>query len=307
MTSTAKLTPRRGRFRLFSSFQPSLRTVAGDAAVLRKAYIDGNGPGWRPLTLDDFRQRQLRPRHVVHAGGDDSLQGNAHRRRAAKKARAELRDGARVAALEVRPGTPGCSSGFPPEAIAKLNNRVKLPSGIEVQVLDHGYSTNYERQTGKKADWFTTNGDVFSVGTSSIKPFPPSSPDGRRSFPRKNLSKGVGEWNHYYIRGINGEVRLWVNGEEVSGGSACHPGGGYVCLESEGSPIDFKNLRLRNCLDAGDKAPRRAAGVFGHGKNDDGVFRERLIARLAVDLVLDLQFLREFRGAGHRRSDGIAG
>ena len=64
-------------------------------------------------------------------------------------------------------------------------------------------------------------------------------------FPAKNLSKGVGEWNHYYIRGINGEVRLWVNGEEVSGGSACHPAEGYLCLESEGSPIDFKNLRLR--------------------------------------------------------------
>jgi nucleoside-diphosphate-sugar epimerase len=25
------------------------------------------------------------------------------------------------------------------------------------------------------------------------------SPDGSRSFPRKNLSKGVGEWHHYYV------------------------------------------------------------------------------------------------------------
>ena len=56
-----------------------------------------------------------------------------------------------------------------------------------------------------------------------MKPFPPISPDGSRSFPRKNLSKGVGEWNHYYVRAINGEVRLWVNGEEVSGGTNCDP------------------------------------------------------------------------------------
>src|SRR5436190_14031295 len=27
--------------------------------------------------------------------------------------------------------------------------------GIEVQVLDHGYATQYEKQHGKKADWFT--------------------------------------------------------------------------------------------------------------------------------------------------------
>ena len=73
----------------------------------------------------------------------------------------------------------------------------------------------------------------------------PAAPNGRRSFPRKNLSKGVGHWNHYYIRAINGEVRLWVNGEEVSGGTGCSPSTGYLCLESEGSPIEFKNLRIR--------------------------------------------------------------
>lgn len=121
----------------------------------------------------------------------------------------------------------------------------KLPHGIEIQVLDHGYKERYEKTSGKKADWFTTNGDVFAVGGSKMTPFPPVSPDGKRSFPRKELSKGVNEWNHYYIRAINGEVRLWVNGEEVSGGTGCEPASGFVCLESEGSPIEFKNLRIR--------------------------------------------------------------
>ena len=117
--------------------------------------------------------------------------------------------------------------------------------GIEVQVLDHGYAEQYEKQNGKKSDWFTTHGDVFPVGKSNMKPFEPAAPDGKRSFPRKNLSKGVEEWNHYYIRAINGEVRLWVNGEEVSGGTGCDPASGYLCLESEGSPVEFKELRIR--------------------------------------------------------------
>jgi hypothetical protein len=36
-----------------------------------------------------------------------------------------------------------------------------------------------------------------------------------------------------------------VNGEEVSGGTNCDPAQGYLCLESEGSPIHFRHLRIR--------------------------------------------------------------
>lgn len=121
----------------------------------------------------------------------------------------------------------------------------QLPHGIEVQVLDLAFAEQYEQRTGKKGDWFTTHGDVFPVGNSKMTPFAPTSPNGSRSFPTKNLVKPSGQWNHYYIRAINGEVRLWVNGEEVSGGSNCEPKKGHVCLESEGSPIEFRGLRLR--------------------------------------------------------------
>ena len=36
-----------------------------------------------------------------------------------------------------------------------------------------------------------------------------------------------------------------MNGEEVSGGDNISPASGFLCLESEGAPIEFKNLRLR--------------------------------------------------------------
>lgn len=233
------------RFVICSFLFASTSAFAGDeTAGLRKAFVDGSGPGWRTLTFDDFvnvncdADTWSAQDGMIHCKGLPV--GVARLKKTVKNF--EL-------VLEWRHLKPAGNSGVfvwvTAESLAKLNNRARLPSGIEVQVLDHGYLTNYEQQTGKKADWFTTNGDVFSVGTSSMKPFPPIAPDGRRSFPRKNLSKGVGEWNHYYVRGINGEVRLWVNGEEVSGGSDCHPAEGYLCLESEGSPIDFKKLRLR--------------------------------------------------------------
>lgn len=78
-----------------------------------------------------------------------------------------------------------------------------------------------------------------------MKLFPPLSPNGSRSFPRGEHTKGSPEWNHYYVRAVNGEVRLWVNGHEVSGGSDCRPATGHLCLESEGLPVEFRNLRIR--------------------------------------------------------------
>ncbi|RYD34104.1 MAG: DUF1080 domain-containing protein, partial [Verrucomicrobiaceae bacterium] len=103
----------------------------------------------------------------------------------------------------------------------------------------------YEKSSGKKADWFTCHGDVFPVGESKMKPFPPLSPDGSRSFPTKQVTKPSGEWNHYLIRAVDGVVKLWVNGEQVSGGENCEPRDGYLCLESEGSPVVFKEMRVR--------------------------------------------------------------
>jgi hypothetical protein len=142
-------------------------------------------------------------------------------------------------------GNSGMFVWVPGAALESLKPDVLPGYGIEVQMLDHGYRAQYEAATGKKGDWFTTNGDIFAVGQTRLTPFPPLSPDGSRSFPRQDLSRGAGEWNHYYVRAIDGELRLWVNGEEVSGGTGAEPRTGYLCLESEGAPIEFKNLRIR--------------------------------------------------------------
>lgn len=131
-------------------------------------------------------------------------------------------------------------------------------SGIEVQVLDLGYEENWLAGNGTRSDWFTSHGDVFPVGASTMRPFTPEleyteqgstwkvgRPDGQRSFPSERRTRPAGEWNHYYVRAINGEVRLWVNGREVNGGRDCTPARGYLALESEGAPVEYRNLRLR--------------------------------------------------------------
>jgi hypothetical protein len=128
--------------------------------------------------------------------------------------------------------------------------------GIEVQVLDHGYAEDFEKQNGKKSDWFTTHGDVFPIHGASMKPF--GRHHGDRSFPSEDRSKGTPEWNHYRIVCTNGVLRLSVNGKEVSGGEDCNYRKGYLGLESEGAPVDFRNLRIKE-LPSNHPPPELAA------------------------------------------------
>lgn len=214
-----------------------------EEATLPKACVDGTEPGFRALGQDDFAQVNCAEdtwswkEGVWHCTG----QPIGVMRTAKKYKNFEL-----VVEWmhEKSAGNSGVFVWVSEESLKDLEPG-KLPHGIEVQILDHGYAEQYTERTGKQPDFFTTNGDVFAVGSSKMQPFPPLSPNGSRSFPSSNRSKGFGQWNHYYIRAINGEVRLWVNGAEVSGGTGCDPSSGYLCLESEGSPIQFRNLRIR--------------------------------------------------------------
>jgi hypothetical protein len=213
---------------------------------LPKAVIDGNGPGWRALEQKDFRQVNCKPETWTWTNGMIHCTGHPTGVLRSEKVYTNFEAVAQWRHLQSG-GNSGIFVCATPESIENLTagKGGPFPSGIEVQVLDHGYTEQYEKSSKKKATWFTTNGDVFPVGATKMDPFPPVSPDGSRSFPSKNRSKGVGEWNHYYIRCLNGEIRLWVNGEEVSGGRNITPPAGYFCLESEGAPIDFKEIRIR--------------------------------------------------------------
>ena len=217
---------------------------AEEQPAIPKAFVDGTGPGWKELGEKDFTHVNCDPDTWTWKDGVVNCTGQpvGVTRSQNKVTNFEL-------VAQWRHLKPAGNSGIfvwaSEEALTNLKRGTLPPGGIEVQVLDLGYAEQYEKKNGKKPDWFTSHGDVFPVGKSTMTPFAPAAPDGKRSFPRKQLSKGVGEWNHYYVRAINGEVRLWVNGEEVSGGTNCEPRTGYLCLESEGSPVEFRQLRIR--------------------------------------------------------------
>ncbi len=123
---------------------------------------------------------------------------------------------------------------------------------VEVQILDHGYGNTKS---------YTTHGDVFPIHGSTMQPFPPNR--GQRSFPSERRSKPSPEWNHYRVVCKEGEIRLSVNGKEVSGGKNCNYRKGYIALESEGGVVDYRNIRLKELPSS--NAPKEVTAPVAEG------------------------------------------
>jgi hypothetical protein len=121
------------------------------------------------------------------------------------------------------------------------NNR--LPSGMEVQMLDLDY---INRPDGNTAEISFISGELFAAGNHTATPDNPraSDPNGPRSVSKEYRCKGAGEWNHYTIVAINGSVNLSINGKYVNSIRNCSKKKGYLCLEAEGSEVHFRNMKI---------------------------------------------------------------
>ncbi len=116
---------------------------------------------------------------------------------------------------------------------------------IEVQILDGRTSENY-----------TSHGDVFSIHGATMTPDGPTRQAGSAACPASSRCKPAGQWNHYRVECNDGAIKLSVNGKEVSGGTKCSPRKGYLCLESEGSPAEFRNIRIKE-LPSTNPSPKK--------------------------------------------------
>ncbi len=105
---------------------------------------------------------------------------------------------------------------------------------VEVQIMD-----------GLEGDWYTSDGDIFPIHGTTMTPLNPRAKGGDRAFPTEKRMNPSPAWNHYRVVCNNGEISLAVNGKIVTQGKNCSPRKGYICLESEGGPIDFRNIRLK--------------------------------------------------------------
>src|SRR5437763_2774417 len=141
----------------------SIAVRADDAAELSKAFVDGNGPGWQSLGEADFVNVNCEKDTWSFKDGIISCTG---------KPTGVMRMKEPVTNFELvvqwKHLKPGGNSGVfvwasdeSIKALAAGTHNKRLPDGVEVQILDHGYHELYaQKNKGKKGDFFSTNGDV---------------------------------------------------------------------------------------------------------------------------------------------------
>jgi hypothetical protein len=149
---------------------------------------------------------------------------------------------------------PGGNSGVFVWSSARPNERSRLPDGVEVQMLELDWPKLHMRD-GVMPPLAYVHGELF--GVNGVKTTP-DNPRGERSMSIENRCKGRGEWNTYDVVAVDGVIKLSVNGKFVNGISRSTQKKGYLCLESEGAEIHFRNIRIME-LPPGVTTPEQAA------------------------------------------------
>ena len=135
---------------------------------------------------------------------------------------------------------PGGNSGVFIWSKANPEEESRLPDGVEVQMLELDWINLHIKDGIIPPDAYV-HGELFGVGGVKTTP---DNPRGTRSKSVENRCNGRGNWNIYDVICIDGVIKLSVNGKFVNGLSQSSQKKGYICLESEGAEIHFRNIKI---------------------------------------------------------------
>lgn len=128
--------------------------------------------------------------------------------------------------------------------------------GHEIQVCNLG-----------NGSWYTSHGDTFTMPGSTSEGIPDprfavSHACGHRSMPVEFHGSKTGEWNRIRITSVDGVIENEVNGHLASSLYRASPRKGYISFESEGSSVEFRNMRLQELTPDPDLAPKHIATLL---------------------------------------------
>jgi hypothetical protein len=133
-----------------------------------------------------------------------------------------------------------------------------LPKGCEVQMLELEWPNLHRDKEGKPGHIGYVSGELFGANGLTVTP---ENPRGRRSMSFELRCKGKGEWNTYDVVCVDGVIKLSINGKFVNGVRDASVRKGYLCLESEGAPIQFRNIQIME-LPPGRVTPEQTAPLL---------------------------------------------
>ncbi len=116
---------------------------------------------------------------------------------------------------------------------------------IEVQIMDGNH------------------GDIFAIHGAKVVPYKPHPRGSMRALPSEHRANPAGQWNHYRVESRDGIITLAVNGKVVGSVVNSVPRRGYICLESEGSEVHFRNIRIKEL--PGDAPPNQVVATEDEG------------------------------------------
>jgi hypothetical protein len=94
-------------------------------------------------------------------------------------------------------------------------------------------------QSGNAGDFWLMDGAVLDTDPSRSDP-----KAANHRLKTKAAEKPAGEWNVYEITVDGRWILLKINGEVVNEGTGAEEAAGKIGLQSEGAPIEFRNIRL---------------------------------------------------------------
>lgn len=132
-----------------------------------------------------------------------------------------------------------------------------LPKGMEVQMLELEWPNIHREKDGSPKPIGYISGELFGAnGLTAI----PDNPRGKRSQSIELRCKGKGEWNTYDVVCVDGTIKLSINGKFVNGMRESSVKKGYLCLESEGAEVHFRNIKILE-LPPGETSAAQTAPV----------------------------------------------
>ena len=101
-------------------------------------------------------------------------------------------------------------------------------------------------KAGRAGDIIVMNGQSLTINGTQLQS--EAGPGGQQTFENKveSSEKAPGQWNQYGITCDNGDIKCWVNGVLQSEGTAASVTSGFIALQGEAGPIEFRNIYIES-------------------------------------------------------------
>jgi sugar lactone lactonase YvrE len=109
---------------------------------------------------------------------------------------------------------------------------------LEWRALSDKYNSGLFIRSGRKV-----GANQINLAKGSEGNFIGGKIQGAKAVP--DLQKTAGEWNEWRVLVKGDKVSFWCNGKLAWEATGLAPGKGYIGLQAEGAPIEFRHLRIR--------------------------------------------------------------